>query len=93
MDSHTTEKRRGSYLRVLFKNGRLPVEGFLWNCDPLTGTLILIQPLTPNTDEVEDTHYRFYGIMSDAIQTIEPDESMSPLNQQSLAEYDSLLTS
>ncbi|EPY53173.1 hypothetical protein SPOG_03711 [Schizosaccharomyces cryophilus OY26] len=90
------EENRGSFFRVLFRNDQIPVEGFLWNIDPVSGTLFLLKDPSASSSipssHLEETEHRVYSIMSDAIRSFEKDDSVQPLSPEALLEWDHLLT-
>ncbi|WBW70662.1 SMN complex subunit Gem6 [Schizosaccharomyces osmophilus] len=101
MDSYKTkpkliEENRGRLFRVLFRNDQIPVEGFLWNIDPVSGTLFLLKDSSSSSSitssHPEEAEHRVYSIMSDAVRSFEKDDSVQPLSSEALLEWDQLLS-
>ncbi|EPX75304.1 uncharacterized protein SOCG_04546 [Schizosaccharomyces octosporus yFS286] len=93
MEPKLIEENRGSFFRVLFRNDQIPVEGFLWNIDPVSGTLFLLKDASSTiSSHSEEAEHRVYSIMSDAVRSFDKDDSVQPLPSQDLLEWDQLLT-
>ncbi|EEB07081.1 glycerophosphoryl diester phosphodiesterase [Schizosaccharomyces japonicus yFS275] len=83
------EEQRGAFVRVQFKNGVEPIDAYLWNVDPITGTVVLFSPPTESCDD-EDSFIDVHMVMADALKSIMVDENA---DKYPLEDVDQLLLS
>ncbi|OLL25370.1 hypothetical protein NEOLI_002822 [Neolecta irregularis DAH-3] len=77
------ENARGKFAFVIFKRSE-PLEGYLWNVDPSSGSVLIYQ----KKDDEEDRKARVVLCMNDAVAKIQIDHER---NTVSLTEIDKAL--